>query len=387
LTKSDREHFRIYTAQNEIKHLILGKYLSAYVRALGRAAPAFHYIDGFAGCGLYADRHHGSPLIALSLLADQSRPFSVSFVEADPELFQRLSEEIATRDALPNLYDPPLLRHGQFHQFVDEILSRPIYTRFRNPATFAFIDPCGVQGVRMEDISRILAKPYGECLLFWNYDGINRWLGGVLKGEHDRAGLEALFGGDEFVDEALTYASVSTKPGLKEQNILELFMRALRSRGPRFVLPFRVQARDSDRTSHYLIHCSSNSLPFTIMKDVMGGAHTGEDSGAYEFSSAAETGLLFHPIEDGARTRILEHLGHGACKVETFTKRWICEPDDYFRGSDYKRILLELEAEGRIEVLDKQGEKPMPRTKRRIGVGGKPTLGDDYFVRAAGAGR
>jgi hypothetical protein len=46
----------------------------------------------------------------------------------------------------------------------------------------------------------------------------------------------------------------------------------------------------------------------------------------------------------------------------------------------YKQALLELEADGEIEVLDKDGCTPKPamsRTQRK----GKPTLGEGYYVR------
>jgi hypothetical protein len=46
----------------------------------------------------------------------------------------------------------------------------------------------------------------------------------------------------------------------------------------------------------------------------------------------------------------------------------------------YKRALLELEAMGSIEVLSKDGKSVVSaaeRPKRK----GKPTLGNDYFVR------
>jgi three-Cys-motif partner protein len=378
--RSDREHFKTYTEQNRLKHVVHEKYFSAYLRALGRHAAAFHYIDGFAGCGLYADRHEGSPLIALRLLEAAARPFSASFVENDPELFRQLDGELQKRGQILNLLDGPLLKNGEFHQFIDEILARPIYTRFPTAATFAFIDPCGVQGVRMQDIFRILAKPFGECLLFWNYDGINRWLGGVSKEEHDRAGLVDFFGSDSAVDEALRYYEPSDHSADKERKLLGLFVEALKAHRARFVVPLRVQARDRDRTSHYLIHCSSHPLAFKIMKDVMGGVTTSDESGAFEFSTAAETGALFHPIEDRAREEILTHLKRGPSKVEVFTQEWILRPHDYFRASDYKQMLLDLEARGGIEVLDKRGVSPAPLPTRRKGAGGKPTLADDYFV-------
>lgn len=380
--RDDQQHFRTYTNQNRIKHAILSKYLSAYLTALRGSAPAFHYIDGFAGCGLYEGIHQGSPLLALAILAKQAKPFSVSFVEQDSNLFKRLTAGIGKLEGVENLLDAPLLGHGEFHRFVGEILARPVYSKHPHAATFAFIDPCGVQGVHMADIAAILAKPYGECLLFWNYDGINRWLGGAAKGEHDRAGLVDLFGDDASVDSALEFFEPAEGSPEKERAIVRLFVQALRSHGALFVVPFRVEAKDRDRTSHYIIHCSSHSLAFKIMKEVMGKVQTGTEAGAFEFSTAAETGSLFQPIEDQARERILQHLHKRPCKVTVFSQQWVLQPDDPFRASDYKRILLNLEAEGLIEVMDKHCRSPAPWESRPKAAGKKPTLGDDYYLQA-----
>ncbi len=382
MSKGDRDHFKQYTPQNRIKHAILSKYFTAYMKALERYAQAFHYIDGFAGGGLYEDRYEGSPLIALELLGGQSRPCSASFIEEDPQLFPKLEQAIGQHPSVikHQLFDEPFVKQGEFKEWVASTLQRPIYGRFARVATFAFVDPCGVQGVRMCDLSLLLSRQYSECLLFWNYDGINRWLGGIAKDQHPRSGLDELFGSTDLVDQALRYFSGSSLMPDKEQRILSLFIGALKESGKKFVLPFRVQAKEQDRTSHYLIHCSGHSLAFKIMKDVMAGEATGTETGSFEFSSAAETASLFSPLADQARENILRQLGQGPSRVNLFTEEWILRPDDFFRERDYRNILLELEAEGSIEVLDKSGQK-IASAASRPKRSGKPTLGPDYIVR------
>lgn len=374
---SDREHFSEYTPQNRIKHAILGKYFSAYLTALTGRADAFHYIDGFAGAGTYDKRHHGSPLIALTLLGNRSQPSSASFIEKDPALFAQLVEAIGQHEPAKRLFDPPLIERGTFSDWIPRILARPIYGRFSRVATFAFVDPCGVQGLRMQDLTAVLSRQFGECLVFWNYDGINRWLGGVRKGEHPRAGLVDLFGSDAFVDEALRLFECP-RPD-KEKGILELFMRALNDAGTTHVLPFRVTAKDKNRTSHYLLHCSGHGLAFKIMKEIMARTTTGDD-GDFEFSTALESGELFSPVRDAARDAVLSTLAHGPALVNIFTEQWVMRPRDCLVVKDYRELLLSLEREGKIEVLDKKGVSVLPVDKRRL-YQGKPTLGGDYYVR------
>lgn len=349
--------------------------------ALGRSADAFHYIDGFAGAGLYEGRYPGSPLIALTLLSKQRLPWSVSFVEADIKLFQQLAKAVHEHPTKAGIFDKPFIQHGEFTQFVQEILSRGIYSQFKRVATFAFIDPCGASGVRMSDIARLLSQDYGECLLFWNYDGINRWLGGAQAGTHSTAGVVDLFGDEALVREAL--AICLKMPPDKERLLRDLFIRAVSTKsGARFVLPFRFEAKGSERTSHYLIHCSNHGLAFKIMKDVMDSASSG-DEGAFEFLNDADTSYqmgMFRPQFEKARAEILAQLTKETTPVRVFTDDWTRRPHDLISSVAYKRILLELEEAGEIQVLSKDGTEPMP-AKRRPKRLGKATLGDDYLLR------
>ena len=93
--KDDQEHFNQYTPQNRVKHAVLEKYFAAYLRALQGTVGAFHYIDGFAGGGLYQNEFAGSPLIAMRLLESQTFPFSFTCIEKDPKLFDSLKGTLA----------------------------------------------------------------------------------------------------------------------------------------------------------------------------------------------------------------------------------------------------------------------------------------------------
>lgn len=380
MTASDQDHFKLYTEQNRVKHAILSKYFGAYTRALARVVNAFHYIDGFAGPGRYQGTHPGSPLLVLQLLSQQKRPFAASLVENDPALHAQLASEVNQHPTVDHQVEQPYVLRGRFEDFISEILARPIYRRYQRVATFAFVDPCGVTGVRMSDLVRLLSLPYGECLLFWNYDGINRWLGGILAGSHDRASLAELLGSVDNVEEALRIFQTG---GLhKELQLRDLFIKVLKNHsGARYILPFRVENRLADRTSHYLIHCSNDGLAFKIMKDVMGTESSGQE-GEFALLSTAETGSLFAPHLDRARGSMLRGLTVGSrpVRVRFFTEDWVRRPEDFLRSKDYKHLLLEMEREGTIEVLDKTGTRPAPADRRRK-VKGRPTLGDDYFVR------
>ena len=54
-----------YREHTRVKHILLEKYLAAWVPILGKWNPKICYFDGFAGRGEYADGSLGSPIIAL----------------------------------------------------------------------------------------------------------------------------------------------------------------------------------------------------------------------------------------------------------------------------------------------------------------------------------
>ena len=380
-----RSHFDTYTEQNRVKHAILAKYLGAYLRALSRAVDGFHYIDGFAGPGEYESEHAGSPLYALTLLAEQAKPAAASFVEKDPALFARLEQLVHSAPASGSLLDAPWLRQAEFADCVDELLARPALRRFPRVATFAFADPCGLTGLYVDDLAKILRLPYGECLVFFNYDGLNRWVSAISAGTHPREKLDRFFGSAATATEALVCVQAGASGPSRERCLLDVYLRAVRERsGAKFVLPFRFRANGRDRTSHYLIHLSQHSLAFTVMKDVMKAESSAAgDYGSFGFippDELVEQGELFRPNAERARAEILEVLRRGPQPVSSFAVQWPQRPTDMLVSKEYKRILLELEQEGTIEVFDARTRSLTPAAQRRKKLG-QSTLGNDYMVR------
>ena len=380
-----RVHFETYTAQNRVKHAILSKYFAAYLQALSRNAEAFHYIDAFAGPGTYAESNPGSPLYALDLLGKQAKPYAASFVESDAASYAELERVVRTAPASRAQLEPPWLRNAEFSECVDEILARPAFKPYRAVATFVFVDPWGLKGVYVSDFAKILRKPFGECLALFNYDGLNRWLGAVRGGTHDRAKLDLFFGTRDAADAALAYASAPATATPNDFRLLDIYLRSVRDQsGARYVLPFRFRAAERERTSHYLIHLAQHPLAFKIMKDVMKSESAGTgDYGSLGFIPQNELvgqGELFHPNAERAKREILRELRDGARPVTLFTKQWIERPDDMFVEKEYKQLLLELERDSELEVIDEQTREPVPAAQRRRRAGA-PTLGDAYWVR------
>jgi three-Cys-motif partner protein len=383
--KSTDEHFAEYPANTRIKHEILKRYLKAYLAALSRTVDAIHYIDGFAGRGTYAESAPGSPILALELLGQQQLPYCASFVELEVGDANELRSVVAALPVKGRQLESPLVLTGEFAEHIDALLARPALRPFRRVATFAFVDPCRVKGVRVRDIQKILAMPFGECLIFWNYDGVNRWLGAVSTGHSSGEGLKDLFGDTAVLRQAIDLSEAVVDPPEKERGLLSLMLNVLHAHsGAEYVLPFRFDARESNRTSHYLIHCSRDGLAFKLMKAVMSSLTSSDEPGRFEFlreGDVASQADLFVPAPDAvAAQQVLEELNAGPRPVKLFCEDWVRRSGDFFAQSDYRRLLLSMEERGQIEVLDADGVTPSPRNRRRQ-IKGEATLAERLWVR------
>ncbi len=390
MPKADDRHFDGYTEQTRAKHRILCSYLPAYLTALKSRATRFHYIDGFAGKGMYAGNMPGSPVLALDIIGASSVAgiTSTSFVESKDDYFRELEGAVLGHQALKSISDAPLLRRGRFDAHVDEILGRPVYQGNGRTATFAFIDPCGVEGVRMADLIRILQLDYGELLLFFNYDGVNRIMGGIEAGTHDNRVLLELLGTEDAVSELEAALRRAKCPSEREMIIRDHFVGIMKRRaGVQYFVPFRVEARTTDRASHYLVHCCRHALGFKMMKHVMraAGRELDEQYGKLEFLNDAERGKelsLFRMDIEERKQMIGTRIAQNPCQVSEFTVDWVCKPSDAFCEADYKRMLLEMESKGQLLVFDEANVLPVPAVSRRTHKGA-PTLGPKYWLRPA----
>lgn len=385
----DEVHFDKYTEENKAKHKILGEYLPAYFNALKNNVTGFHYIDGFAGRGSYEGVYPGSPVLVLEKIAEAGllNRTSVSLVEERPDFLDELRSVIDDNGHSTSLFDSPYMAQGKFSEHVDAILARPIYKKPGRIATFAFVDPCGVDGVRMRDLMRILEKDYGELLLFFNYDGVNRLIGGLEKGTHESRILADLFGSDDAVSTLLEGLGAVANSEKREKIIRCHFVAQLIASGAKYVLPFRFQAKNTSRTSHYLVHCCNNCLGFKFIKHVMWetGRSESDDYGQLEFSEAMSVGgqmNLWRPDIDLKKKEILSDLSRSQYMVGDYIDSKVCEPSDTYSEKVYKTMLMELEASGKLQVFDKNNVEPSPSGKRRKRKG-NVTLGDDYWLRSS----
>ena len=384
---NDREHFEDYREQTQVKHEILAAYLPAYFHILKQWDKNLVFIDGFAGRGTYTkaktgETIDGSPLRALKLIADTddfAKKVTTFFIESDPALYVQLKEAVGKfYKAHPEIREPVCM-DGTFSDRVQEILDA---VKGKLAPTFLFVDPCGVSGTKFSTIRDVLDCEKCEAFVFFNMDGARR-IAGLdrlsnvlidLMGSKERA--QALY-------DALREADNVAE---RERLILSHYLNALKNIGAKYTIPFRVEHEDKQKTSHYLIHATKHWLGFKIMKAVMWRrGHAEDQAGGLQFSQASRTNfvLLFDDRGDAMKRDIAKALAKGPQKVELFCHEWVIQPDNMLCEPAYKQTLLEMETEGTIEVLSKDGKNvvgAIARPKRN----GKPTLANDYYVRLSG---
>lgn len=137
---------------------LLGKYLKPLSYKLLSGWPRLWVVDGFAGAGSYqpdADgvAQPGSPRIAAAwareIALQRGAPkLRCINVEADRGVFEELRHNLAPWKDLVEFH------HGEFGHHLDAILQRI----GRDPAFF-FLDPFGVNGIEMQLLEQICARP------------------------------------------------------------------------------------------------------------------------------------------------------------------------------------------------------------------------------------
>ena len=116
----------------QIKHLILRRYLQAWLPITAKHNGRIIFVDGFAGPGRYTGGEEGSPLIALRALLDhphfrQRRPgreILLVFIEREEDRAVALREEISsfrTKWPIPN-WAKVRVQQGEFAPLINQVL-------------------------------------------------------------------------------------------------------------------------------------------------------------------------------------------------------------------------------------------------------------------------
>ncbi|MHC4396833.1 MAG: three-Cys-motif partner protein TcmP [Planctomycetota bacterium] len=354
LKDSDPEKWE-YREHMRIKHILLEKYLTAWIPILGKWNSRICYFDAFAGRGEYTRRDEysdsalGSPVIALKL-ADQLEKYFGEFicilVEKDEDNFENLEKVLEREKAnIENWNKIKVIKeNGEFADVVDGIFKDLEKEKNMLAPSFFFVDPFGFSGIPFKVVERILANPKTEVFFNFMVRDISRFL------EHSKLTdvFTELFGTEEWKDLV----------GLpdREKALIELYRKRLHEVvGVKYSWHFRVCESKSTRTLYYLIHATNNSKGHSIMKGIMYN-QSALGSFAYlgpeDIAQRSQMQLFdVHDTEELERYLLNRFAGKTLTYEEIQEKvcmPWYSEPP--YIDKHYRKELKNLERLGKIKV-------------------------------------
>jgi spore photoproduct lyase len=345
-----------YREHTRVKHILLEKYLAAWIPILGKYNPKICYIDGFAGKGEYIDEktHNviqvGSPLIALRVADELSEYFgklTCFFVEKDKDSLKNL-EEVLEREK-PSIKNWQKIevkkRNAEFANVANEIFEYLGKEKSTPVPSFFFLDPFGFSGIPFDIIDRILSNPKTEVFFTFMVRDIARFI--QLPELQDT--FNTLFGTDKWK----RVMDFSQKP---EIALIDLYGQQLHGVAKvRYSWPFRICTSGRVQTLYYLLHATNNYKGHSIMKGIM-------------FNQSAQGNFAYlGPQDIAARSQMrlfdvnsimdLKEYLLGRFKGEAVTYNeiqeevcvpWYSEPP--YIDPQYRQALKELEKEKKIRV-------------------------------------
>jgi three-Cys-motif partner protein len=190
--KHREEHFEEFAPHTLLKHGVLSRYAVIWTNILTQKHPRVWLVDGFAGRGKDEAGNPGSPLL-LAIAAEKMRPkadVQLLAIEEDRKAFEALKANLAAFDADAGGMVPIAhLRHGTLSEVADEA-----FQLVGESPAFFFLDPFGPDGLSLDVVRQILAKPRREVFALFSQSGVLRHLGALTKdntGETLRAHVKA----------------------------------------------------------------------------------------------------------------------------------------------------------------------------------------------------
>jgi three-Cys-motif partner protein len=357
----DSQFFDESRQQSQIKARIIEKYLWAWAKVIIPTAKKQRekrilYIDLFAGPGRYDDGTLSTPLLVLQKAIgdpDMRSMLVTLFNDKDADSAGKLKAAIQALPGIEKLKHQPQVSN----EIVGEEIERKL-AGLRLVPTFFFVDPWGYKGLSLGLIGAVLQNWGSDCVFFFNYNRVNMGLNNSAVRQH----MDALFG-QERADK-LRENLAGLGPDDRENLIVEELCAALKDMGASYVLPFTFKNESGTRTSHHLIFATKHFKGYEIMKGIMAKESSERHQGvaSFEYSASSEKfPILFglsRPIDDLEDTLLNDFAGEALTMHEIYLRHSVGRP---YTDSNYKRALVALEAENKIQVEPPASERPKRR--------------------------
>jgi len=338
-----------YKEHTKVKHILLKKYLTAWISILGKNNPRICYFDGFAGRGEYIDGTLGSPLIALEVADSLSGYFGkliCYFIEKDVDNFKNL-EEVLRREA-PSIKNWQKVevtkKNDEFANVIEEIFENMGKRHILVPSFF-FVDPFGFSGIPFHIINKILSLPKTEVFFTFMVRDIARF---IQLPELEETS-NSLFGTEKWKN---IFSSLQ-KP---EVALINLYREQLHEVAQvRYSWPFRVCTSEKVQTLYYLLHVTNNYKGHSIMKGIMFNQSvlgTFDYLGPKDITARFQMRLFdIHSIEE-LKGYLLNRFRGRKIEYDKIQEEvcmpWYSEPP--YIDKQYRQALRELEKEGKINI-------------------------------------
>lgn len=369
---NDSSFFDESTEQSQVKSRIVKKYFWAWAKVItswtGRQDDRIGYIDLFAGPGQYQDGSKSTPILIFesAIKEEKIRNRLVSvFNDFNPDYTESLQKAIDSIPGIKNLKHKPRV----INEEVDKKMAE-IFEQMKTIPTLSFIDPWGYKGLSLQLIRAMLKGAGCDCIFFFNYNRINMGINNQAVKEH----MEALFGQGRTNELRAQLSNMN--PDERESAIVEAVSQALKKEGGKYVLRFCFKTQSGRRSKHHLIFVSKHPTGYKIMKRIMGKESSTAAQGVplFEHNPAAisEQPLLFEllrPLDDLAEMLLTDFAGQKKTMKQIYEQHNV---DTFFVDSNYKEVLIKLEAEGKIQAD--------PPADRRLKRNDKMTFGDNVEV-------
>jgi len=262
----------------EAKHIILRKYLDAWLPIISRWNGRVVYIDGFAGPGEYIGGKEGSPVIAIRAVMEHklklrmTAEFMFIFIEADSTRCEYLQTKLDSIKLPANLkYECVCVK---FEDAIKKILNQLDEQKARLAPSFVFIDPFGYSGIPFNLIKRIMENPYCEVFITFMYEEINRF---AQDTKSDNV-LDETFGTDKWRE-----VRKETDPNKRCYLLHDLYKNQLQHEaGIKFVRSFKM-INSMNKPDYFLFFGTNEITGLKKMKEAMWRV---DETGSFQFSDA-----------------------------------------------------------------------------------------------------
>ena len=318
------------------KHVILRRYLHAWLPIIAQYNSRVVFVDGFAGPGVYTGGEDGSPVIALRALIEHAHVAKIKanvqflFFEVDAQRAARLAQIVEPyRTKLP-ANASYTVQQGNYAELLGGLFDALDANGRQLAPSLVFIDPFGVSSVPMSLVRRILATPSCEVMINFMISYAHRFIAASEFEPH----LDAIFGTPEW-RAGRSMTGPDRMAFLRNLYVSEL-IRADPAGSARYVRKFTMLDK-TNKPIYDLVFATNHAVGIDRMKDAMWKV---DASGGERFSDATDpdqpTLLSGAELHDEG----LLHMLRTSCAGQAMPWR---EVEEYIRNSPYRVLKRPLQ--------------------------------------------